>query len=66
MPSTTLKLRPIFHVTPQNDLYKHVLDASGTCWCCPYRDDEDPDEITFVHFAYDCREQYEDGIRKPH
>ena len=57
---------PVYHCTPQNDLYAHVLDVQGSCWCCPERDDENPEEIFFHHHAYDCREEYEEGRRKPH
>lgn len=61
-----IKRKPVFHIAPRDDLYKHVLDAGGTCWCCPERDDDDPESIMFVHFAYDNREEYEDGRRLPH
>lgn len=63
---TPKKLTPILHVTPSNDMFEHVMDAEGACWCCPERDDSDPEEIMFVHFAYDRREEYEHGLRKPH
>lgn len=56
----------VSHVTPKNDMYLHVLDADGECWCRPLRDDDDPDDILFVHQSYDRREDYEDGLRKPH
>jgi hypothetical protein len=62
-------LRKVFHVTPRDDTYAHVLDANGTCWCCPELDEDytdDPDDKVFVHNAYDCREEYEFGLRKPH
>lgn len=66
MPSTShRKVRPIFHITPQNDMYRHTLDATGSCWCCPHRDDDDPEEIYYLHNAYDRREEYEDGRRLP-
>jgi hypothetical protein len=57
---------PVVHITPKNDTYLHVFDAEGTCWCCPIKDDDDFEEITFLHLSYDRREDYEDGLRKPH
>lgn len=73
MPTTTSKakppvrkLKPVFHIAPKDDTYKHVYDATGECWCEPFKDDSDPDEVTFLHYAYDRREDYEDGIRQPH
>lgn len=69
MPATTSsksKYRMIYHVTPQNDLYTHSLDRNGDCWCCPDCDDSDPEGVTFTHNSYDRREDYEDGLRKPH
>jgi hypothetical protein len=63
---STLKGRkPVYHLAPRDDLYKHTLDAAGTCWCCPEKDEDDPDSIVFVHFAYDRREEYEEGLRQP-
>ena len=59
------KLTPVYHITPQNDLYKHILDRDGTCWCCPEQDPDDLDKV-YIHNAYDHREDYEDGLRKPH
>ena len=60
------KLVPVYHVTPKNDMYQHKLDATGSCWCCPDKDDDDPDEIFYHHHAYDRRDEYEEGLRKPH
>ena len=63
--STAKPLTPIYHFTPKNDTYNHVLDAEGTCWCSPERS-FDGEDITFQHHAYDRREDYEEGRRKPH
>ena len=60
------KLTPVYHVTPKDDIYRHVVDRKGSCWCCPVLDDTDPEEITFMHNSYDRREDYEEGLRKPH
>ncbi|MEN6644281.1 MAG: hypothetical protein ABFE08_17720 [Armatimonadia bacterium] len=57
---------PVYHVTPQNDLYKHVIDRDGTCWCCPDTEIDDEDDMIITHHAYDRREDYKDGLRKPH
>jgi hypothetical protein len=56
---------PVYHITPKDDTYKHKLDADGTCWCCPELDHDELD-ITYVHNSYDRREDYQDGLRKPH
>lgn len=66
VPSKRGRKHPVYHVTPRDDLYVHVLDSKGSCWCCPERDDDDPEGTIYVHNAYDCREQYEDGRRQPH
>jgi hypothetical protein len=47
------------------DLYLHEFNRDGDCWCCPELD-YDSDETTYVHHAYDRREDYEEGWRKPH
>jgi hypothetical protein len=59
------KPTPVYHITPQNDLYRHELDRDGECWCCP-EIDHDEFDVTYIHHSYDCREAYEDGRRKPH
>lgn len=65
MSSPKAGLRPVYHITPKDDLYKHIIDAKGSCWCKPYLDPTD-DDTTYVHNAYDRREDYENGYRLPH
>lgn len=47
------------HVLPINDEHDHEL--SPDCWCEP--DDED---YCWSHNSCDGREDYEQGLRKPH
>ena len=56
---------PVYHIAPLNDIYLHDLNPHGDCWCCPERD-YDYFDVTYVHHAYDRREDYEKGRRKPH
>jgi hypothetical protein len=51
------------HVVPDNDVHQHVLSES-----CPCRPEEDLEAYypVFKHRAYDQRECYELGHRKPH
>ena len=57
---------PVYHFAPKGDLYPHVFDAIGSCWCCPDVETDDDDDKIITNHAYDRREDYEDGLRKPH
>lgn len=56
-----ITLPDCMHVVPCNDLRVHFLEP--TCWCCPEKDDEDS---LWKHNSLDGREEYENGMRKPH
>ena len=49
-----------WHVVPLGDLKEH--DESPNCACGPFESDDG----VWVHNAYDGREKYETGERKPH
>lgn len=57
---------PVYHIAPKDDLYLHVFDAAGSCWCDPDIEIDADDDKVITHHAYDRREDYEDGLRKPH
>lgn len=50
----------IIHVMPINDDHEH--EFSENCWCGAELDDFN----VMTHNSNDGREDYEDGIRKPH
>jgi hypothetical protein len=52
------------HVIPENDIWEHLLDADGKCWCDPGIDDQ-ADELIFWHNAQDERESFVRGLRLP-
>lgn len=56
-----MRMKPgehVTHIVPINDSYAHDTEE---CWCCPL-----DDGYEMIHNAADCREDYEDGKRKPH
>lgn len=45
----------MIHVAPVDDLREHQMSLQ--CWCCPRRDDEEPDLV--IHNSMDRREEFE-------
>jgi len=48
------------HIVPVDDLQPHTL--THDCWCQPELDHED---WIATHHSADCREDFENGRRKP-
>lgn len=64
-PSPALQVQSeAVHAVPDNDVHPHGLDDDGQCACKPWLDDE-ADGLLWVHNAFDGREAFARGFRKP-
>lgn len=54
-----LELTNPFEVLPMEDLWPHR--GGPDCWCRPEMNDDD----CLVHYAWDRREDFEEGRRRP-
>lgn len=50
------------HVLPTNDTYEHL--HTGSCPCGVHCEGEGPDELIWVHDAFDGREAFDEGYRR--